>query len=107
MPGSHWKPLEASDRERLGDALATIEDKASTLVGYPCNQAFDYTELLPFLAYHMNNIGDPFAETNFGPNTHEFEREVIKTYSILTDAPKEDYWGYVTNGEVEDRKSVV
>ncbi len=101
MPHPVWKPLEASDRKRLEDTLSTIDDKAKTLVGYPCNQAFDYSELLPFLAYHMNNVGDPFAETNYGPNTHDFEREVIEVQAGLTRAPKDDYWGYITNGGTE------
>lgn len=100
MQDSPWKPLSASDRERLSLSLSKMDEKAKHLVGYPCNQAFDYSELLPFLAYHMNNVGDPFAETNYGPNTHDFEREVIGTLAQFTRAP-DDHWGYITNGGTE------
>ncbi len=71
------------------------------MIGYPCNQLFDYRELHPFLNYNMNNVGDPYAETNFGPNTHDIEREVLETYAELTKAPKDNHWGYVTNGGTE------
>lgn len=101
MQNPVWEPLQASDRTRLLGALQKIDEKAKTLVGYPCNQAFDYSELLPFLAYHMNNVGDPFAETNYGPNTHDFEREVIETHAGLARAPADDHWGYITNGGTE------
>lgn len=101
MQNPAWKPLDASDRTRLQETLQRIDQKAETLVGYPCNQAFDYSELLPFLAYHMNNVGDPFADTNYGPNTHDFEREVIQTQAGFTRAPSDDYWGYITNGGTE------
>jgi len=81
--------------------MSRVQTASRTLLGYPCNQAFDYTELLPFLGYHMNNVGDPYSATNFGPNTHDIEREVIETYAELTEAPADNHWGYVTNGGTE------
>lgn len=98
---SEWSELEAEDKQRLSSLLSRVKQKSTAQLGYPCNQLFDYNELLPFLAYHMNNLGDPFAETNFGSNTHEFERDVISQYARLTHAPQENMWGYVTNGGSE------
>lgn len=98
---SGWGELDAADKARLADLLSRVEKKGADMLGYPCNQLFDYSELLPFLAYHMNNLGDPFAETNFGSNTHDFEREVISEYARLTHAPVDNMWGYVTNGGSE------
>ena len=35
------------------------------------NQDFDYSVLVPFLEYSINNVGDPFHPSNFWGNTHE------------------------------------
>ena len=37
-------PLTPDDKTRLDGFLAEIEHYAKTLMGYPCNQDFDYTE---------------------------------------------------------------
>ena len=44
---------------------ATLRSCDHQLVGYPCNQEFDYSALLPFLSYSANNVGDPFHDSNF------------------------------------------
>ncbi len=82
--------------------LKTQFDEASgEFVGYPCNLQFDYGELLPFLNYSINNIGDPFAPSNYRVTTREQECEVINTYAEWTHAPMDNVWGYVTNGGTE------
>ena len=64
-------------QQRLDALLRDFEELRHRLVGYPCNQEFDYSALLPFLSYSANNVGDPFHDSNFRSNTHEMEREVI------------------------------
>ncbi len=46
-------------------------------------------------------MGDPFAGSNYRLNTHEFEREVVAEIATLTQAPEDDWWGYVTSGGTE------
>ena len=46
-------------------------------------------------------MGDPFVESNYHLNTHEFEREVLAEFMDLTAAPRAASWGYVTNGGTE------
>ena len=87
--------------ERLQALYAKLQDVSTRFVGYPVNQAFDYSELLPFLEFSINNVGDPFHESNFRMNTHEFEREVIGTFSDLMHISRDDSWGYVTSGGTE------
>ncbi len=70
-------------------------------VGYPCNQDFDYTALLPFMRYAINNVGDPFHDSNFRSNTHQMEREVIGIFADLMHISREQVWGYVTSGGTE------
>ena len=86
---------------RLAELLQTIQDSEQWQVGYPGNQSFDYSPLIPFLSHSLNNVGDPFHETNYRANTHQFEREVVLHFAQLTGLEADDAWGYVTSGGTE------
>ena len=86
---------------RLAELLKTIQDSEQWQVGYPGNQSFDYSPLIPFLSHCLNNLGDPFHQTNYRANTHEFEREVILHFAQLMGLDPDDAWGYVTSGGTE------
>ena len=86
---------------RLRSMLADFEDIGPRNIGYPCNQIFDYSELLPFMSQCLNNVGDPFHDSNFRSNTHEIEREVVGTFSDLMRLDRDEGWGYVTSGGTE------
>ena len=92
---------QAATQERLDELRTAFDDLAGRFAGYPCNQDFDYSALLPFLAYCVNNVGDPFHDSNFGTNTHEIEREVVGRFADLMRLPADEAWGYVTNGGTE------
>ncbi|MCY3657266.1 MAG: histidine decarboxylase [Chloroflexi bacterium] len=93
--------LQATTRQRLDELQSRFDDLAGHFLGYPTNQDFDYSALLPFVSYNVNNVGDPFHDSNFSTNTHEIEREVIRRFSDLMRLPPHDAWGYVTNGGTE------
>ncbi len=97
--GSH--PLKPDQQKRLDALLQKMEVEAGHFLGYPCTREFDYSSLYPFLAYPMNNVGDPFIEGNYHLNSHQFEREVIQFFAKLTRAEEDEIWGYVTNGGTE------
>ena len=86
---------------RLAELLKEIKDGDQWQVGYPGNQNFDYSPLIPFLSHCLNNLGDPFHQTNYRANTHQFEREVILHFAQLTGLDPDDAWGYVTSGGTE------
>ena len=88
-------------RKRLNTTLRTFKDNSRTLVGFPVNQDFDYSDLHPFLQYPANNIGDPFQNTIMRLNTHDTEREVIMTFADLMHLQRDQAWGYVTSGGTE------
>ena len=88
-------------QSRLDTLLRDFEELRDRLVGYPCNQDFDYSALLPFFSYAPNNVGDPFHDSNFQSNTHEMEREVIGIFADLMHLPRDEAWGYVTSGGTE------
>ncbi|MCP3965774.1 MAG: histidine decarboxylase [Lentisphaerae bacterium] len=93
--------LSESNKKKLEKTLSSAEDLAAKSIGYPCNFAFDYSELLPFFSYSFNNLGDPFNSSNYRLNTLDYEREVIDFFADLTDMPVDERWGYVTNGGTE------
>ena len=93
--------MDTHTKERLDSLLHDFDALKERLVGYPCNQNFDYSELLPFLSYCPNNVGDPFYDSNFRSNTHEMEREVVGIFADLMHIPQEQAWGYVTSGGTE------
>ncbi len=86
---------------RLDALLCHFEALGRRQVGYPCNQTFDYSALLPFMRYALNNIGDPFHDSNFRSNTHEAEREVNAHFADLMHLSQDQAWGYVTSGGTE------
>ena len=88
-------------QDRLNKLEETIREEKKMFLGYPCNAAFDYSELYKFLSYPLNNIGDPYLASNYHLNTHEFELEVLEIFEDLTQANKGETWGYVTNGGTE------
>ena len=92
---------QTTTQQRLDALLRELEDLRQRFVGYPCNQDFDFSALLPFLSYSPNNVGDPFHESNFQSNTHEMEREVIGIFADLMHLPRDQAWGYVTSGGTE------
>jgi len=76
--------LLLSDRKRLEEMYQYVRDQSSTFVGYPCRGDLDFTPLLPFLEYPINNVGDPFAESTYRIHTRQIEREVLAWFADLT-----------------------
>jgi histidine decarboxylase len=93
--------LSPADQQRLDDLYERLRASSARNVGYPTNQAFDYSELFRFLEFSINNVGDPFHSTNYRLNTMEFEREVLADFARFTRAPVDEWWGYVTSGGTE------
>ena len=51
------------------------------------------------MKYSINNLGDPFQESNYGVHSRKFELEILEFFSKLWKI--NDYWGYVTNSGTE------
>ena len=86
---------------KLDLLLGHLRPVTERQIGYPTNQRFDFSALLPFLQYSLNNVGDPYHDSNYRANTHELEREVIARLAELTRISPDDAWGYVTSGGTE------
>ena len=93
--------LNQEARDRLEALKKSFEEASSRMLGYPANFSFDYEEILPFLKFNANNVGDPFHGTNYRVNCHEIEREVVGRFAQLMRLDPEAAWGYVTTGGTE------
>lgn len=95
------RPLKQDQKKRLDNFLRKMQSEADHFLGYPCTREFDYSPLYPFLSLPLNNVGDPFTESRYHLNTHDYEREVISFFTELLQAKDDEIWGYVTNGGTE------
>jgi hypothetical protein len=65
--------------------------------GYPYNLDFDYGALAQLQHFSINNLGDPFIESNYGVHSRQFEVGVLDWFARLWELEKDEYWGYITN----------
>tara|TARA_B100001175_G_C19453356_1_gene612486 strand:- start:15 stop:1343 length:1329 start_codon:yes stop_codon:yes gene_type:complete len=73
-----------------------IINNTSNHFGYPYNLSYNYEEIFKFMNYSINNLGDPYVESNYGIHSRIFERAVIDFFAKLWNINEPDYWGYVT-----------
>jgi len=91
-----------TDLKRL-QALA--RQRAFTL-GYPINMNlppeafFDWRQELNNTGlnqFSFNNVGNPFKQSHFAFNTHDFEKELIERFSRLYGFKRSNVWGFLSN----------
>lgn len=93
--------MQKQDQERLSGYISQVKERSKHFIGYPVSQDFDYSELYPLLGYPLNNLGDPLVESTYDMNSRSIEREVVDFFAEIFKAPKNNSWGYVTNGGSE------
>ena len=87
--------------QELSIFMEQLKQKTELHAGYPYNLTCDYTLLLKFFNYLLNNAGDPFIEPDFGLHSRKFEQEVLAFFADLYKIPHQDFWGYLTSGGTE------
>jgi len=50
-----------------------LTERTANHMGYPYNLDFDYGALAGLERFSINNLGDPFIESNYGVHSREFE----------------------------------
>ncbi|KAK4422366.1 Serine decarboxylase 1 [Sesamum alatum] len=97
----------ALDRQKCLTKIMTefqehLTERASHLLGFPVNMNCNYmVDLSPFLCFYINNVGDPYKESNFSLHSKKFEVGVLDWFARLWEIDMDEYWGYVTNGGTE------
>jgi len=110
--GPDGKPASGLQRERLivregrmsdteinmhlSTLLIHLKERTKHHLGYPYNLAFRSDNLVPFLQYSVNNLGDPFISSNYGVHSRDFEIAVLEFFANIYRISKSDYWGYCT-----------
>ncbi|KAG4945375.1 Serine decarboxylase 1 [Glycine soja] len=90
------------DREaHMASVLArykrALTERTKHHLGYPYNLDFDYGALTQLQHFSINNLGDPFIESNYGVHSRQFEVGVLDWFARLWELEKNEYWGYITN----------
>lgn len=93
--------LNQADQQHLENYIKLANERSKYFIGYPIAQDFDYSALYPLLKLPLNNVGDPMIESTYDLNSRSLEQEVLSFFSNLFNAPKNNWWGYVTNGGSE------
>ncbi|QKX06780.1 histidine decarboxylase [Aquimarina sp. TRL1] len=93
--------LHTLEQNQLEALYKNIEETTQNFLGYPVSKDFDYSDLLPFLKFPLNNLGDPFGESTYRVDSRAMEREVVHFFAEQFRADPDNFWGYVTNGGSE------
>tara|TARA_Y100000991_G_C21972567_1_gene350249 strand:+ start:2267 stop:3580 length:1314 start_codon:yes stop_codon:yes gene_type:complete len=92
--------LDINNKGNENDILEAYEkiiiNNSDNHFGYPYNLSYNYEEIFRFMKYSINNLGDPYVESNYGIHSRIFERSVIDFFAELWKIKKNNYWGYVT-----------
>eukprot|EP00884_Botryococcus_braunii_P020824 jgi/Botrbrau1/7425/Bobra.0112s0024.1 len=99
-PGQNAKEFDERVQNVISDYMDYLTERAQHHMGYPMNLELDsYKGLERLCRFCINNLGDPFIESNCGVHSRPFEIGVLNWFAQLWEI--EDYWGYVTNGGTE------
>eukprot|EP00998_Keelungia_sp_KM082_P006293 NODE_254_length_2201_cov_129.512054_g248_i0.p1 GENE.NODE_254_length_2201_cov_129.512054_g248_i0~~NODE_254_length_2201_cov_129.512054_g248_i0.p1 ORF type:complete len:472 (+),score=120.37 NODE_254_length_2201_cov_129.512054_g248_i0:61-1476(+) len=82
--------------QELEEYKRLLEHKTKFHFGYPYNLHYDHEEIYDLMRYSINNLGDPFVESNYGVHSRKFELAVLAFFAKLWKIKEGDYWGYVT-----------
>ena len=96
---SDMSPEEVQERVTrvIQEYKEKLEQRTDKHMGYPYNLDFDYGPLECLQKFMINNLGDPFIESNYGVHSREFEIGVLNWFAKLWEIDVADFWGYVTN----------
>ncbi|KAG1369782.1 serine decarboxylase 1 [Cocos nucifera] len=75
----------------------SLVERTKHHLGYPYNLDFDYGALSQLQHFSINNLGDPFIESNYGVHSRQFEVGVLDWFARLWELGRNEYWGYITN----------
>ncbi|GIL65938.1 hypothetical protein Vafri_19565 [Volvox africanus] len=87
---------EARIAEMIDGYMKKLAERTHHHMGYPYNLEFDYGLLEGLTKFSINNLGDPFIESNYGVHSREFEVGVLNWFARLWEIDEEEYWGYIT-----------
>ncbi|KAK7319375.1 hypothetical protein RJT34_04096 [Clitoria ternatea] len=88
---------EAYVENVLAGYVRSLTERTKNHLGYPIILDFDYVALSQFQNFPINNLGDPFIESDYGVHSRQFEVGVLNWFARLWELEKDEYSGYITN----------
>ena len=92
--------LQTEIQERLGGLLCDLQTYGRQQVGYPTNQAFDYSSSCPSWDTPQQRRR-PLSPQQLLENTHAIEPDAVARSPALMRIDPGDAWGYETSGGTE------
>lgn len=83
------------------ETSSIFEEAQDNFLGYPCNMAYDYSELFNTFKFHFNNVGNPYEKGVYRVNTKQYEVEVLKFFQEIWGFDENNVWGYITSNGTE------
>ncbi|KAL0393930.1 UNVERIFIED_CONTAM: Serine decarboxylase [Sesamum latifolium] len=103
-PNNEECAVEGVDRlsKTVTEFQEHLRERVSYYLGYPANHNCEhYLALSTLFQFNINNVGDPFKESDHGLHSKKFEVGVLDWFARVWGIDKDEYWGYVTNGGSE------
>lgn len=97
----YYRSIKINNNMMNDEKRKTYEEAQFNFLGYPCNMAYDYSEVYDSLKYHFNNVGNPYEDSLYRVNTKEEERRVLAFFEDLWGFDKKNVWGYLTANGTE------
>lgn len=82
--------------EILDEYTKFLEQRTYHHLGYPYNLDYEYQALHKLVDFSINNLGDPFIESNYGVHSRRFETAVLDYFAEMWGLAQDEYWGYMT-----------
>jgi histidine decarboxylase len=79
----------------------SLKKNLQQFLGYPCNIAYDYSNVTKMFNTHINNVGCPFSSSTYKVNTKDVEITVLEYFAKLWGLDPAKVWGYISNGGTE------
>lgn len=107
--GQDWllhQESESSKNSSLLSDKVELAGQRNRMLGYPVNMKTPPEEFFAWRrqlnevgigAFNYNNVGNPFNESTYLFNTHDFERDVILSFGKFFAFPPGDTWGFLSH----------
>jgi len=73
--------------------------------GYPYNLDFDFSNSAELLSFFINNLGDPFVQSNYKSDSRQYEHGLISYFRKLWCF--DEAWGYITSSGTEGNLAAI
>ena len=78
-----------------------LENDLYYFIGYPLNHSYNYSNVIDYFNYNLNNVGSPYESLILKTETKDLEIKVLEWFSNLWGISFENIFGYITSSGTE------